>query len=174
MTRTISISTSSSTRSTRRAATPSPYFDQSRLQAACIALEKKHGLTPTNSQMPERDPDRHNDRAEAMELHGKRQSLIQWVRDEAGPALLAAQEAGKGWQDLRRAAAAYGLEVKPRGAGLVTAVAGDKYARVKPSDIDPRLTFRALIGKWGAFQPPAGPKPAPEKSPALIGPKNGE
>src|SRR5208282_3619692 len=100
-----------------------------------LELEQKHGLTPTNHQMPDRSSGRHSDRAGGMERHGGQQSLIQWVRDEAGPALLKAQEAGLGWQDLHRAAATYGLEVKPRGAGLVIAVAGDKYARVKPSDL---------------------------------------
>jgi hypothetical protein len=143
--------------------TITPYFDQPRLQAACIELEKKHGLTPTNHQMPARGQGKLNGRAEAMELQGKQQSLIQWVRDEAGPALLKAQETGRGWQDLHRAAATYGLEIKPRGAGLVIAVAGDKYARVKPSEIDRRLSAGALTSKWGAFQEPRGPQPAPER-----------
>jgi hypothetical protein len=113
--------------------------------------------------MPEQGKAGPKGRAEAMETHGRQQSLIQWVRDEAGPALLKAQEAGKGWQDLHRAAATYGLEIKPRGAGLVIAVTGDKYARVKPSDIDRRLSFGALTGKWGAFEAPLGPRPAPER-----------
>lgn len=143
--------------------TITPYFDQPRLQAACIELEKKHGLTPTNHQMPNRSGGRKSDRAEAMELHGKQQSLIQWVRDEAGPALLKAQETGRGWPDLHKAAATCGLEIKPRGAGLVIAVAGDKYARVKPSEIDHRLSFGALTKKWGAYQAPAGPQQAPAK-----------
>jgi Relaxase/Mobilisation nuclease domain/Large polyvalent protein-associated domain 7 len=140
-----------------------PYFDQPRLQAACIELEKKHGLTPTNHQMPDRSAERGKaGRAVGMELHGGQQSLIQWVRDQAGPALLTAQEIGRGWQDLHRAAATFGLEVKPRGAGLVIAVVGDKYARVKPSNIDRRLSFGALTGKWGAYQVPIGAQPAPE------------
>jgi hypothetical protein len=143
--------------------TVTPYFDHPRLQAACAELEKKHGLTPTNHQMPEQGKGGPKGRAEAMETHGRQQSLIQWVRDEAGPALLKAQEAGKGWQDLHRAAATYGLEIKPRGAGLVIAVAGDKYARVKPSEIDRRLAFGALTGKWGDYQAPTGPQPAPER-----------
>jgi hypothetical protein len=143
--------------------TITPYFDQPRLQAACIELEKKHGLTPTNHQMPERSQGKLNGRAEAMELQGKQQSLIQWVRDEAGPALLKAQETGRGWQDLHKAAATHGLEIKPRGAGLVVAVAGDKYARVKPSEIDRRLSFGALTSQWGAYQERLGPQPVPEK-----------
>jgi hypothetical protein len=143
--------------------TITPYFDQPRLQAACIELEKKHGLTSTNHQMPERGQSKLNGRAEAMELQGKQQSLIQWVRDEAGPGLLKAQEVGQGWQDLHKAAATYGLEIKPRGAGLVIAMAGEKYARVKPSEIDRRLSFGALTSKWGAFQEPRGPQPAPER-----------
>jgi hypothetical protein len=143
--------------------TVTPYFDHPRLQAACAELEKRHGLTPTNHQMPEQGKAGAKGRAEAMELHGRQQSLIQWVRDEAGLALLKAQETGRGWQDLHRAAAAYGLEIKPRGAGLVIAVAGDKYARVKTSAIDRRLSFGALIGKWGAFEEAKGRQPAPER-----------
>jgi hypothetical protein len=144
--------------------TITPYFDQPRLQAACIELEKKHGLTPTNHQMPDRSQGTVKGRAEAMELHGKQQSVIQWVRDEAGPALLKAQETGSGWQDLHRAAATYGLEIKPRGAGLVIAVAGDKYARVKPSEIDRRLSFGALTARWGDYQEPKGSQPTPESA----------
>lgn len=140
-----------------------PYFDESRLQAACVELEKKHGLTPTNHQMPDRSQGRRGGRAEAMEQHGKQQSLIQWVRDEAGPALLMAQETGEGWQELHKAAATYGLEVKPRGAGLVIAVAGETYARVKPSDIDRRLSFNSLTAKWGPYERPIGEQSAPER-----------
>ncbi len=143
--------------------TVTPYFDHPRLQAACAELEKKHGLTPTNHQMPEQGKAGAKGRAEAMELHGKQQSLIQWVRDEAGPVLLKAQETGQGWQNLHHAAASFGLEIKPRGAGLVIAVTGDKYARVKPSEIDRRLSFGALTGKWGAFEEPKGQQPAPER-----------
>ncbi len=140
-----------------------PYFDEMRLQAACIALEATHGLTPTNHQMPVPGQGKVKGPAEAMELQGKQQSLIQWVRDEAGPALLNVQETGQGWQDLHKAAAAYGLEIKPRGAGLVITVASDKYARVKPSEIDRRLSFGALTSKWGKFQAPRGPQPALER-----------
>jgi hypothetical protein len=142
-----------------------PYFDQPRLQAACIELEKKHGLTPTNHQMPGAGQGKGAPgKAEGMALHGGQQSLLQWVRDEAGPALLQAQETGKGWQDLHRAAATYGLEIKPRGAGLVLAVTGDTYARVKPSDIDRRLSFGALTEQWGPYQAPTGPQPAVERA----------
>jgi hypothetical protein len=141
--------------------TITPYFDKARLQAACIELEKKHGLTPTNHQMPAFGRGQLKGRAAAMELQGKQQSLIQWVRDEAGPALLKAQETGQGWQDLHQAAATYGLEIKPRGAGLVIAVVGEKFARVKPSDIDRRLSFGALTAKWGTFQEARGPQPVP-------------
>jgi Relaxase/Mobilisation nuclease domain/Large polyvalent protein-associated domain 7 len=140
-----------------------PYFDEWRLQAACAELEEKHGLTATNHQMPGRGAGRVSDRAAAIEIHGKQQSLIQWVRDEAGPTLLTAQRTGWSWQDLHEAAAIYGLEVKPRGAGLVIAVAGDKYARVKPSEIDRRLSFGLLTEKWGAYKEPTGPQRGPEQ-----------
>ena len=139
-----------------------PWQDAPKLAAACQTLERRHGLTRTNHAMPERGADRPNDRAETMEQRSRQQSLLHWVRDEAGPALLKAQETGGGWQDLHRAAATYGLEIKPRGAGLVIAVAGDKYARVKPSDIDRQLTFGALTAKWGAYQAPTRHQAPPQ------------
>jgi Relaxase/Mobilisation nuclease domain/Large polyvalent protein-associated domain 7 len=129
-----------------------PYFDHQRLQAACAELEVKHGLTVTNH-APTRDTARVPDRAGRMELHGGQESLLRWIRDEAGPALLAALERGQGWQDLHQAAAAYGLEVKPRGAGLVVGVVGEKRLHVKPSDLDRRLSFKALTDRWGGFEP---------------------
>ena len=64
---------------------------------------------------------------------------------------------------MHKAAATYGLEIKPRGAGLVIAVAGDKYARVKPSEIDRRLSFGALTSQWGAYQEARGPQPVPTR-----------
>jgi hypothetical protein len=83
--------------------TVTPYFDHPRLQAACAELEKKHGLTPTNHQMPEQGKAGPKGRAEAMETHGRQQSLIQWVRDEAGAALLKARRAEARKQDAGRA-----------------------------------------------------------------------
>jgi hypothetical protein len=139
-----------------------PFFDQPRLQAACIDLEKKHGLTPTNHTPSAQRAGHQSGRGDAIEVHGGQQSLLQWIRDEAGPALLQAQEEGQGWQDIHRVAAKYNLEIKPRGAGLVISATNDQNARVKPSDIDRRLTLGALSNQWGPYQAPTEPKQPPE------------
>ena len=99
-----------------------------------------------------------------MAAHGGQQPLAAWIKAEAAPALLKAVEIGKGWEDVHLAAARYGLEVKPRGAGLVIAVAGDKRAHIKPSAINQRLGFGPLTERFGAFQPPIGASPKAQKT----------
>lgn len=140
-----------------------PYFDQARLQAACVALERKHGLTPTNHQSGRR-ADKQPARAEAMARHGRHESFATWVRDQAGPALLDAAATGQGWPDLHRAAGRFGLEVRPRGAGLIVSTTGARPARLKASAIDRRLSAHALTAKWGTYQAPHVPAPRAEQS----------
>jgi len=75
------------------------------------------------------------------------------VRQEAAPALLAARDAGQGWQGLHRVAADHGLVVKLRGAGLVIGHAKDGRLHVKASDVDRRLSLKTLTDTLGAFEP---------------------
>ena len=66
--------------------------------------------------------------------------------------MLATLHRAKSWQDLHDAAAEFGIELKPRGAGLVMA-APQKGIHVKASSVDRRLSFRALKNRFGAFVP---------------------
>lgn len=134
-----------------------PVRDHYRLQEACAELELRHGLTrEPHTTDPEQGRGRSKTRGRAADFearHGGR-SFLAWVREQAAPALLAARDSGKGWAEIHRVAAAYDLEVRPRGAGLVIGHRGDKWLHVKASEVDRGLTLQALAAALGAFEPP--------------------
>lgn len=134
-----------------------PFQDHFRLQEACAELELKHGLAVDNH-TTKRDPaaSRGNGRAADVEARQGSQSFLAWVRQEAAPALLVARDAGQGWQELHQAAAAHGLTLKLRGAGLVVGHTQDRRLHVKASDVDRGLSLKALTDVLGSFEP-AGP-----------------
>ena len=135
-----------------------PVRDHYLLQAACAELEIRHGLTrephtsdprQTNGQRP------HKARGRAADFEAQHggQSFGAWVRTHASAALLAARDSGKGWPELHRVAAAFDLEIKPRGAGLVAGHRGDRRLYVKASDVDRGLSMQALVAVLGPFEP---------------------
>jgi len=131
-----------------------PFRDHFRLQEACAELEIKHGLIVDNH-TTQRDAvqDRRNGRAADAATREGVPSFLAWVRQEATPALLAARDAGQGWQGLHRAAATHGLVVKLRGAGLVIGHAKDGRLHIKASDVDRRLSLKSLTDTLGVFEP---------------------
>ncbi len=153
-----------------------PFQDHFRLQEACADLELKHGLIRDNHTERRTGRDRANNRAQDFEARHCGQSFLAWVQEAAATALLTARDSGQGWQGLHQAAAAHGLVLKPRGAGLVVGHAQDARLHVKASDVDRQLSLQALTNKLGPFEPPsqeAGAQPAsrayrkPEQTGAL-------
>ena len=135
-----------------------PVRDHFRLQEACAELEIRHSLirerhtTLEDARGPEKPAGKLRGRAaEFARQHGG-QTFTEWTRENAAAALLAAKESGKGWPELHRVAAAHGLVVKPRGAGLVIGHADDGRLHVKASDIDRDLSFQALMDAMGPFE----------------------
>jgi hypothetical protein len=131
-----------------------PYYDKAKLMAACIELEKAHGLTPTNHGL---EAGRGlGDGPEKMAAHGGRESLLQWIRTNAAAELVEAAGAAKTWADLHQALATHGLEIRPHGAGLVIGLPGERTA-VKASSVARELAQAALTGRLGPYQRP-GPE----------------
>jgi hypothetical protein len=131
-----------------------PFRDHFRLQEACAELEVKHGLVRDNH-APEPDKARKaRGKAADFEAYQGIPSFLQWVRENAGPALLDARDSGHGWQGLHRIASAYDLEIKPRGAGLVIGDRRDGRLHIKASDVDRGLSIKALTEILGAYEPP--------------------
>ena len=79
-------------------------------------------------------------------------SFLRWIREEVRPALLEAREHGD-WQALHMALARCGLEIKPRGAGLVIGCHGESRLHVKASDVDRLLSMQSLTAALGPYQP---------------------
>ena len=133
-----------------------PVRDHYRLQAACAELEIKHGLTQephTLDPAQSRANKAQGRGADTTARHGG-QTFLAWVQVQAGAALLAARDAGNGWQAVHQAASAFDLAVKLRGAGLVVSHRSDRRLHVKASDVDRGLSLKAIVDKLGPFQSP--------------------
>ena len=154
-----------------------PFQDHYRLQEACAELEIRHGLTrESHTREPEqgrgRGPKLRGRTSDFEAQHG-RASFLRWVREAAGPALLAARDSGRGWPELHGVAVRHDLEIKPRGAGLVIAHRGDQRLHIKASDVDRGLSMQALVDALGPYEPPGPSAERPECSytpPARTGP----
>jgi hypothetical protein len=138
-----------------------PSFGQRKLMAACHDLEIAYGLERTNHGLGRDDATRTpvRGRAADMEAQTGRQSFAGWVQETARDALLAAKDTGQ-WDALHHAAAAHGLVLTPRGAGLVITDA-EGIRAVKASAVDRGLSLPALTAACGPYQPaPQGLEPA--------------
>lgn len=133
-----------------------PIRDHFRLQAACLELEIKHGLTqePHTVDFAQSRERKARGRAADFEARHGGQSFLAWTQEHARPALLVALGAGQGgWQALHQVAASYDLELKLRGAGLVISHRSNSRLHAKASDVDRGLSLKAITDRLGPFQP---------------------
>jgi hypothetical protein len=133
-----------------------PIRDHFRLQAACVELEIKHGLTQELHTVDFAQSRERKARGRAADFEARHggQSFLAWTQEHARPALLAALEAGQGgWQAMHQVAAAFDLDLKLRGAGLVVSHRSDGRLHIKASDVDRGLSLRAMTDQLGPFQP---------------------
>ena len=135
-----------------------PHRDHYRLQAACAELEVKHGLTQEPHTLDGQDRRERKARGRAADFEARHggQSFIAWTQEHAGAALLAARDSGRGWQAVHQVTAAFDLELRPRGAGLVISHKGDKRLHVKASDVDRGLSLKAMTDALGPYEPAMG------------------
>ena len=133
-----------------------PHRDHYRLQEACAELEIRHGLTQEPHTVDAEQGRERKARGKAADFEARHggQSFLTWAQEHAGAALVAARDAGGGWQAVHQAAATYGLTVKLRGAGLVVGHQGDSRLHAKASDVDRGLALKAMTAQLGPFEPP--------------------
>jgi hypothetical protein len=134
-----------------------PYYDKHKLMAACERLEIKHGLQRTNHGKGQEDKMR--GRGADMEAHSGQEALSTWIRAHALGDIQACLRSAASWEELHRTLAAYDLEIRPRGAGLVLATA-DGAVMVRASRFSRALSTAALTQRWGSYTAPTGPRPA--------------
>lgn len=129
-----------------------PYYDHYKLNSLCRELEIKHGLEPDNRI----EHTRVSGRAGDMEAFAGQDSLLRWAKENVAESLLECLQTSSSWQTVHKTLARYGLEIRPRGAGLVIGLPGDKLA-VKASSIDRSFSMKSLTGRLGAYEAPNTP-----------------
>lgn len=128
-----------------------PYRDFIILAKACKAVEEKYGLAVDNKLTTGPQIEQH---AASMEAHSGVQSFQSFALSHKEAILQGVTEAST-WQGVHKALARYGLEIKPRGNGLVVANAGGKKTEaIKASDVDRSLAKNSLKKRFGEFERP--------------------
>jgi hypothetical protein len=146
-----------------------PYYDAYRQQDACAALEIKHNLTRTDHGRPPPGDRAVPARAASMEARTGQLSFARWIAEKAAGPLRTATAAATTWADLHRAFAEFGMEIKPRGAGLIVGNQSNDRYRMKASAIDRSLSFKALTDRLGAYEPPDPSIPRKEPTMSYTG-----
>lgn len=126
-----------------------PWRDYIKRDRLCRELEKEYGLSFDNGRDSVVEKGL-GEQAARMEAHTGKQSLEGYAR-EHGEAILDVLEQARSWDDAHHAFAVYGLELKPRGAGLVVANRhGGQH--VKASAVHRELSLKKLEARFGVFR----------------------
>lgn len=120
-----------------------PYYPHLALADLCTALEREYGLEPDNHQSQQRGA---ASRAADMERHAGVESLVGWIKRECLEEIKAAQS----WTELHQVMRDNGLDMTPRGNGLV--IRAEDGTMVKPSTVARELSKPALEKRLGAFK----------------------
>lgn len=125
---------------------PWDYYTRDRV---CRDMEKKHGLTVDNGI----GQGKRYGKEQEMNAHSEKETLWQWIQDQAKTDLVQAGLSADSWQALHQQFAEHGLLIKPRGAGLVVGTL-DGSVHLKASAIDKSLSFKCLSKRLGQYQAP--------------------
>ena len=137
-----------------------PWRDYIKRDKLCRELEKEYGLVIDNGRDKAQEQGL-GERAAAVEAHTGRQSFEGYARDQ-GEAILAILKNARSWEDVHCAFARHGLELKPRGAGLVVKNRHGRHV-AKASAAHRDLSLKKLEARFGVFQEPRGKMPESER-----------
>ena len=137
-----------------------PWRDYIKRDKLCRELEKEYGLVIDNGRDKAQGQGL-GERAAAVEAHTGRQSFEGYACDQ-GEAILAMLENARSWEDVHCAFARHGLELKPRGAGLVVKNRHGRHM-AKASAAHRDLSLKKLEARFGVFQEPRGKMPESER-----------
>lgn len=126
-----------------------PWRDYIARDKLCRQLEKEYGLTVDNGRQQGRERGI-GGMAATMEAHSGRQSFESYAHDQ-GAAILEKLESARTWEDVHQIFARHGLELMPRGAGLVVR---DRHGRqtAKASTVHREASAKKLQSRFGKFQ----------------------
>lgn len=101
--------------------------------------------------------------ANNMEAHAGRESFHSWIKGSVGDELRTQIHAAQTWADVHRALAAYDLEIRPRGAGLII-MTREGSAAIKASDLDRAFSIKQLTARFGEYKAPPRAQTVPPKN----------
>lgn len=124
-----------------------PFYDKLKLMEACERLELEHGLQRTNHGLTGEKTKKEKlaERQAQAEAHAGIETLASYVARDVAPAMHGTAT----WQELHNLLYVHGLQIKPRGAGLVI---GNGETWIKASAADRSLSMKSLTDRLGEFQ----------------------
>ena len=125
-----------------------PYRDFETLEQVRLEMEKKYGLTRTNAKGEALD--KTNQKARAYEANTYEVSFSTYVKDYKDE-LLKIREGSKSWEEFHAGLAAYSLELKKRGNGLVFKQMGGPRAE-KASTVHRDFSKKSMEDKFGPYK----------------------
>ena len=129
-----------------------PYRDYHLLQAACRELEQRHGLIVD---MGDPEAERVSARAQDFEAQQGQESFQTWVKGEPSQRMAALLDRPEpSWEQLHQALDEYGLEIVPRGAGLVIRDQANHHLSIQASQVGRSLSKGELTKRLGDYQEP--------------------
>lgn len=136
-----------------------PWRDYIARDKLCRALEKEFGLAidPGREKNKERGL---GSQAATMEAHKGQQSFEGYAHEQ-GAAIFEKLEDAQSWEDVHRAFARHGMELHPRGAGLVVKDRHGKQ-RAKASTVHREFSLKKLEDRFGSFHKFMGELPDSE------------
>lgn len=137
-----------------------PWRDYIKRDKLCRELEKEYGLVIDNGRDQAREKSL-GGKAAAVEAHTGRQSFEGYAQDQ-GEAILTMLKNARTWEDVHQAFARHGLELKPRGAGLVVKNRHGRHV-TKASAVHRELSLKKLEARFGEFQQAKGKMPESER-----------
>ena len=127
-----------------------PFRDFYKLSEVCREMEKKYGLIVDNGISQGQEASAQiEQKAASMEAHSGEQSFQSFVLEHKDDILKKLGTAGN-WAEVHAALAEYGVEIKPRGNGLVV-VNGIGKGAIKASTIDRNLSKNRLTNRLGEY-----------------------
>lgn len=121
-----------------------PHYDYLKLAETCVMLEKKYGLRRDNHL-----PDHQKEQWGAIELSGKGQSFVSWVREAVSDHIKHMDD----WQNTHQFLAKYNLVLRKRGNGLVFSDR-DMAIFTKASEISREFSLTKMEKRLGGYEAP--------------------
>lgn len=121
----------------------------------CRQLEQEYGLSIDTGRVATKDKERRNEIAATVEAQTGQQSFESYALEQKA-AILESVAKAQTWQEVHKALAVYGMEIKPHGRGLVVK---DKHSdrashAMKASALDRSLSMKRLEDAFGQYEAP--------------------